>query len=445
MKKTITLAVAGALISLNAYAKTTLQDVLNHVYQYSDSLNAQREKFKSDKISAMGQARAGFLPNVYYNAQFDKTDSKTIDGAEINAIDRNLGRQRTKSSTLVVEQNLFNSGEDASKVEITQKGIEASKAQLFSAEQKMVTDTVDAYLKVLYTQQKVENMAQNLKSAQDMLEAAREKYNAGVATRTDVANAETAVSRAMSQKAQIDAQFQGAVAFYKNMIGLELDELEEPSLPQNLPQTQEETIELAKKNNPNLIASKKKLDQADANLRGAYTKFGPSVDLVAKVGKQIYNPQTNSINNSGRNNKFHEAIISVKVPIFQKGTEYSGARSASAGKASALADYKNASNAIITDAISNWRVYEARKIVLRETEKTVEAYQIMLDGYNQEYNEGVKGIEYVLDAMNNLYNAKNSLLDAKQGLIEAAYTLKSMTGALGGKSLGLKYKVDDLD
>ena len=90
-----------------------------------------------------------------------------------------------------------------------------------------------------------------------------------------------------------------------------------------------------------------------------------------------------------------------------------------------------------------WGQLEAAKAQINATQAQVTAAEVALNGVREEARVGQRTTLDVLNAQQDLVNARVALVTAQRDRVVASYTVLAATGALSPQVLGLKIKVYD--
>jgi outer membrane protein len=90
-----------------------------------------------------------------------------------------------------------------------------------------------------------------------------------------------------------------------------------------------------------------------------------------------------------------------------------------------------------TAVVSAWVANEGTKVALRATESEVKAAEVALEGVRREAAGGQRTTIDVLNAQQDLTNARSRLIAAQRDRVIASYTLLSAVGRLDAHALNL--------
>ncbi len=447
MKKFNAVVALSCLLSSTAFA-TTLSEALVHTYQNNPELIAEREKLKTTD-ERMFKAISGFLPKVYYKARktqekqdtgsstsFSQRDGFTTEQAKLNDWKDTKG----KSSSVNLEQNLFNGGQDIMAVKMAKYYIEAGRADLLVKEQEILLKAINAYLEVIRSKEVLEISKENFQAYEKKYQATKDKVEVGVAKKADLADASSRRANAETNLIVASGNYSSALASYIQIIGLEPENVSPSPNLSVVPINQIELLQKSLEANPQLmnIALQKKI--ADINVISSAATLLPSVDVGGSIGKNWSDTRGADLSTQPYTNT-KAVYVSVTVPIYQQGMEYSGIRSANAQAAQYKYLLKNTKASVTQGATQSWADYISSKDGVKSGKEAVSAAIVALEAKQQEYDEGVGTLTDLLDMQENLFQYKLKLAKAEEEYAMSYYKMASLMGKLNAKDLALPTKL----
>src|SRR6185369_12750633 len=127
----------------------------------------------------------------------------------------------------------------------------AGRETLRNAEQVALLDAATAYMNVLRDTAILDLQRRNVQVLQEQLKQARDRFNVGEVTRTDVAQAEARLAQSQSQVLAAEANLKSSQATYRRVIGAEPVNLR-PGMPVDRlsPRSLEGSIDLGRNEHP---------------------------------------------------------------------------------------------------------------------------------------------------------------------------------------------------
>ncbi len=419
----------SCLLSSSALA-TTLPEALAHTYQNNPDLIAAREELKKTD-EAMYKAISGFLPKLDYEAKQSNAKYDTYGGIKQDT----WINYKYKHSNLALEHNLFNGGRDVLSIKMAKYTIESGKATLISKEQDILFKAIGIYLDIIYDQLKVDINKENVQAYQKKYKSIEDKFNAGFVREADLANALSRKSDAETNLIDALGKQSSDLATYNQIIGLEAENLKLESNLSEVPANQAELLNNSLKNNPELKKTLFKEKAANLTVKYNAAALLPNVDLGGKLIKQW---DTNSLKTGipPYTNK-KEIYVSVKVPLYNRGVEYSNTRYSKADAAKSKYDLKNIKSLTTQKATQAWNEYLTAKEMVKSSQDSVKAGTLALAGKQREYEEGQISLTELLELQENIFKYKLKLAEVTKNLEFKIYNMAYVMGKLTAKDLKL--------
>lgn len=422
-KKSETSSSAAATVS------NALQKALVEAYQNNPELQAQR-KAQNAVDESVPQALSGALPTASIGYEDGRRRTK-FGGA-------NWSHNDAKTKNLTVTQPLFRGGTTWASTKAARRTVKAGQARLQQVEQEVLLNTIRAYMEVVQTQSVVALSKKNLDVLTKQLDATQQRFDVGEDTRTDVAQSQARLASARSQLTESEGRFAAAKAAFKRYVGYEVVDAVAPEALPELPKMLEEAIATAKENNPRIVEAKFLKESADYQVDANVGTILPSVDLRGTMNRQ------EGAGTFG-NNTFDQddVMLSVSVPLFRGGAEYSRVREAKENYQQRRFLEIDAADQVRQSVVSAWENWQAAKASLVSDQAVIEAARIALDGVKQEQQFGSRTTLDVLDAERELFNAEVKYVTSNQNEVVSAYTVLAAIGKLTAQGLKLPVEVYD--
>lgn len=429
------LAATTVLAGTSMASAETLKEALAAAYASNPQLMAQRAALRAVDES-IAAANAGFLPSVDGSGTFNRgaqvindTRPEPVGGVSNQDI-------RDDTYSLNVSQNLFRGFQDRSTRKQRLREIDAGRAQLETVEQQVLLDAVTAYMNVLRDEAVVELNNNNIQVLERQLQASRDRFRVGEVTRTDVAQSEARLEGAKSTLLSAEATLAGSRAQYQRVIGRSPSTLETPGEKPDLPLTLDEAVEIAVAESPNVKTARSNERAAQYSIKAAKGALLPSVDVSYNYThfEAIRNLGPLSFPLIGDANTVR---IQVSVPVFNGGLRHSNVRRSKQLRSQRMMEVHQAERVAQEQALVAWDNYRAAQGQILSNEAQVRANEIALEGVRQEAYVGSRTTLDVLNAEQELLNARVSLVRAQRDEAVAAYSLVSAVGRLTAREIGL--------
>jgi outer membrane protein len=319
---------------------------------------------------------------------------------------------------------LYTGGRIDAGIRQAEAGISASEAQLSAAVQTLMLDVVTAYSDVLRDRETIKIRENSVALLSEQVRAAKDRFDVGVVTRTDVAQAEARLEGAVAGLSGAEAQLEASEAGYEFLVGQPAGAL--APLPETpvLPETFDAALAIAIAENPDLLALRDNERVAREAVEAARGEMRPSVSIVGTAGYQE-NFEDNFEDTSVA------ALAQATIPLYQGGRVSSSVRQAKLQASQARLQTQNAERQVRAQVAQSWFATLAAERAIIASERQVEAAEIAYEGAKEELAVGVRTTLDVLDQEQQLLEARLGLITARRDFYVASYQLLRSMGRLG--------------
>ncbi len=422
----------GVFASISDLTAETLPSALTLAYKNNPQLNAQRAALRATD-EAVPQALSGYRPRVSATADIgvQHTDTNTTQGSVSgNTVPRGVG--------LTATQTLFNGLQTANRTRAAESQVFSGRETLRMLEQQVLLDAATAYMNVLRDMAILELQRRNVEVLEEQLRQTRDRFTVGEVTRTDVAQAESRLAAARSSFLGAEANLVTSRAVYRRVIGVEPVALS-PATPVDRlsPSTLDVAIGRGRTEHPQITAAMHGVDVQLFQVKVAEGALYPTLTVQANA-QQRYDtsPTTQST--------FAASLVSqLVIPIYQGGAEYSLVRQLKETLGQRRLDLDTVRDQVRATVVQSWGQLVAARAQIQASQAQVAAAEIALNGVREEARVGQRTTLDVLNAQQELVNARVNLVTAQRDRVVASYTLLSATGRLSPQVLGLKVPLYD--
>ena len=418
------------LASSSAYAET-LAEALAEAYGTNPDLVAERSRVRAVD-EQVPQALSNWRPQVVVSGRygFRRIDRET--GAGVNT-DRT---DQPQSIGLTISQNLFRGFRTQAETERAENRVSAARSNLIGTEQSVLLEGAASYVTVMRDSAVLELRDNNVGVIEQQLQATRDRFEVGELTRTDVAQAESRLARAVADRTTAEANLETSRAAYRKAIGRDPADLQQPDLPPNLPASEDEALAAAD-NNPNVVFAdfNERAARSDIELRSGELLPVVTLDATIDRDKDIV----------GSDIRETESALTARltVPLYQSGAVYSRIREAKQTASQRLAELALRKREAEQDASDAWEDFRAAQARITSFESEVRAQEVAFDGVQQEAQVGSRTVLDVLDAEQELLDSRVNLVSAQRDLIVSGYSLLAAIGNLTAQDLSLAVDLYD--
>jgi outer membrane protein len=408
----------------------TLERALQQAYETNPQLNAQRAIVRQTD-EGVPQALAGYRPRVTATASVgtQTTDTLTKQGGVYASL---VGTNTPHSVGISATQTLYNGFQTSNRTRAAESQVLAARETLRLLEQQVLLDGATAYMNLLRDTAIFDLQKRNVEVLEEQLRQTRDRFNVGEVTRTDVAQSESRLAAGRSQQLAAEANFTTSRAAYRRVIGVEPGRLS-PGTPVDRFSPTQLSIAIGRgqAENPSVTAAMYGVDVALLQVKIAEGALYPTVAVTGSVSRawETTLTQLHSYNAS--------LIGQLTVPIYQGGGEYATIRQSKELLGQKRLDLDTAREQARATVVQSWGQLAAAKAQIQATQAQVNAAEIALNGVREEARVGQRTTLDVLNAQQELVNARVALVTAQRDRVVASYSLLAATGRLSAKVLGL--------
>jgi outer membrane protein len=333
---------------------------------------------------------------------------------------------------------VFNGFQTANRTRQAESQVDAARETLRVTEQQVLLDAATAYMNLLRDAAVLDLQRRNVEVLTEQLKQTRDRFNVGEVTRTDVAQAESRLAAGRSQLLAAQSQYITSRANYRRVIGVEPGNLT-PGTPVDRlsPNVLAKAIAQGQAQSPSVLAAAYGVDVAELAVKVSEGALYPNLTLTGSV-LQGQNPAFETIRLTQLS-----AVAQLTVPIYQGGGEYAAIRQSKETLGQQRLNLDVNRDQARATVVQSWGQLDAAKAQIESTTAQVNSAEIALNGVREEARVGQRTTLDVLNAQQELVNARVALVTAQHDRVVASYTLLAAVGALSMQRLGLNVLVYD--
>lgn len=398
-------------------AADTLAEAMSTAAETNPSLGAQRQRLRAAR-EALPQAWSEALPQIQVGGLTARTDR---DG-DAPGVDTPPTEAWTATAT--GSQLIFGSGRVLASTRAARAQIRGAIADYDLVLQTLLLDVTRAYADVRQAQAVVSARETTVANLTRLFEFARAQFDAGVVTRTDVAQSQARLAQARTQLVQAQGAMAAAVQAYQRLVGRAPSALEAPPATQGLPADLQSALDVAGRDSPVLRGALADAQLADAN-----------VDVAAAQGRLRVTFEATAGEGADFNDDLTEATtdsvgLRVSVPLLQGGLVRSRTRAQRALRAASNLDLAAAQRGVQESVTNAWTGLASARAAVESAAEQVEAAELAYEGVRLEQEVGLRSTVEVLDQEQDLLTARIALAQAERDLVVAERQMLAATGAL---------------
>lgn len=375
------------------------------------------------QAAVLGIAQSAWLPSLTASGAENWTDNaRTLGGVGASST------QRTTDAALSLSWTLFDFGGREARISSARHLLEAAASSAGSASQQTVLLTVEAFYGVVAADAAQVAAKSAEAAAQHSLEVARGRKDAGVATRADVLQAETAYGQSVLARVQADGALAASRGTLAVTVGAPADlplRLDAAPVPDEVPALTQKVADLmseAARQRPDLAAARAQRQAAEADVSSARATGRPAISVGASHN-YVRTPglPTDNYNSLG---------INLSWPLFNGFNTTYRVRQAQAALAAREANAEQVRLAVSLDVWNGYAGLDTAGEQLKATasllSSATENEQVALG----RYQAGVGTIVDVLTAQSALAGARQQRIAAERGWHVARAQLALALGRL---------------
>jgi outer membrane protein len=437
--RAIAVVAAAVLLAPAGVSADTLPWALIQAYQNNPQITAQRAAVRATDES-VPTALSGYRPRVSgtYTATQQYLDTTTRVTPLLNHTQ--TGQVSVHSYGTTVSQTLFNGFQTANRTRQAESQVSAARENLRLVEQNVLLAAATAYMNLLRDTAILDLQRKNVEVLQEQLRQVRDRFNVGEVTRTDVAQSESRLAAGRSSMLTAESNLNTSRSAYRQIIGVEAGKLA-PGTPVDRlsPGSLPIAVQEARVRHPSVTTAMFNIDAALFQVKIAEGALYPTLNAVGSAQK-TYN-STTSLNTLETLSA--SVAAQLAVPIYQGGSEYSAIRQAKETLGQRRVDLDTARDQAQQTVVQSWGLLQAAKAQIEATQAQVDAAEIALNGVREEARVGQRTTLDVLNAQQELVNARVATVTAQRDRVVASYTLLAAAGRLSPQVLGLNVPIYD--
>lgn len=419
-----------ATVSPSWTGAETLESALGYAYQNNPQLNAQRAATRVTD-EGVAQALSGYRPRISATAdvgsQYTHVTTETTMGRQTSS-----GTTTPRGVGLATTQTLYNGLQTANRTRAAEMQVSAARETLRLMEQTVLLDASTAYMNMLRDTAILDLQRRNVEVLREQLRQTNDRFRVGEVTRTDVAQSESRLAAAQSSQLTAESNLTTSRANYRRIIGREPSGLR-PGMPVDRlsPRTLDMAVTQGSAEHPQVGAAMFGVDVAVLNVKIAEGALYPVVTLEGNV-QQRWQPSLSTVD------QFTASVVGrITVPIYQGGAEFATIRQNKETLGQTRLNLDLVRDQIRATVVQAWGQLEAAKAQIQSAQAQVNAAEIALNGVREEARVGQRTTLDVLNAQQELVNARVSLVTAQRDRVVASYTLLAAVGRLSPTILKL--------
>ncbi len=396
---TIRIRLAVGVIALLAMPAPALGQSLPQLLplvidQHPDILRARSALEVAQEV--VKQSYSAFLPRL--GLQHD----------EARATNRPLGvtrAQETRQTAVFLQWNLFNGGGDIARLNSTESGRDAARADLDNTREELALVLTELYVAVLTAERQVRNATLLVEDLKVLSDIVRERVNRSASAESELWQATSKLLQAKNVLALAQGRLAGARNRLAAVVGGRVDRVDDPDLAGDVVTKRlDQLVDIATRVNPQVLSARSRARGATADARVAESEWLPKVQFEARKNVTLDGPVALQ---SGLE---RESLLSVSYVIPLGGATYFRWTEAQARRAAADATIESVKRRIQAELGETREVLAEQRAIARQIEERVQATIRVHMAYRLQYEAGKRSLLDLIIVREDQYSSQEALI-----------------------------------
>lgn len=407
----------------------SLDEALAQAYAGNPRLLSERAALRAID-EGVPTAKSGWRPTVEVNGSLGKayTANETESTGRVSSQSTLPG-----SAGINLSQPLYRGGATVAETEAAESRVLAGRAALIDVEQQVLVAAGTAYMSVVRDQSVINLNINNEKVLQRQLQATLDRFEVGEVTRTDVSQAEARLADAAASRIEAEGNLDISRANYERFVGTPPGLLTFPEVSEDVlqPESLEAAEAAAFQRNPAVLRAGFNERAALHDISVAGAQLLPTITLDGNAQRSLDPNSFFSQSDSA------SLTANVRVPLYQSGSEYARIRELRQIAVQRRRELDEARREAREGVSETWERLQTSRARIRALESSVRANEIALEGVEQEAAVGARTVLDVLDAEQELFEARVILVREQADEVVFAFELLAVVGSMVARDLGL--------
>lgn len=409
----------------------TLDLSINEAFKNSLELKSQKYKLEATKHLLQEAYSSKDWSNsisTTYN-----TSNKQSDGAGAYVNDDSI------TSTLSLSKKIFDGGEGFEKFRIAKDNVKLNELKLLQIEQKLILETIKAYLDVYTNQSVVRLRKKSLTRFRENVTATKLKLEAGTVTPTVLAESEAKLAKSNYELVLAEGNLKKSISKFKSVTNFKSipNNLILPNVKFKIPAKVEEILEISSENNLNILIAKLERDIAIKNIQLKQSDNRPNlkIEFFAKDNQSSLNNSTSDYQSFGGN-------LTFTAPLFYNESSKNSIRRLDKLSMASSMDLSEEYRQVKLNAISSFENYQSAIAKTQASKSEKKSSLLALQGIQKEAEFGVRTVLDVLEAEVDYLNGSTNLITSEADEIYEMFYVRSVMGNLSLEDFGGNRQID---
>ena len=393
------------------------------------------------EANALGPSisRAQLLPQISFRANRTKINDEKVQGFNPqdeggSSAEATYSYQR-RNMTLSLEQSIFNK---KYYVELAQSHSKAQRArlELQSAEHDLLQRVVEAYFLVLDSQTQLEFTRAEKEAVERQLDQARDRFEVGLATITDVKEAEASYDLTIADEISNETELSVNLSKLQIIVDENISMLkalsEDAPVVHPDPQNIDAWVKTSIEQNPQLLAQRLTANIAQDEVKRHRADHFPTLDAYARRNE---NEIMGGDAPSERTARGTELGLELQIPLFSGGETHYRVKQAAQFALQSQKQLEETHRTIKQQAQESYLNVLASISRTQALKRAVDSVQSAYESNEIGFSVGTRSSVDVLLAVEDLYAAKRDYINARHRYIIDMINLKKVAGILSEEDI----------
>ena len=392
-------------------------------------LNAERKNFESAKQDK-NISRSEFLPSITLSE--DQTSTTSTNRTNQSGSSLADSNSDTESKKISIDQKLFSGFKGLNTFKKTELETQKANLSLKKVEQQTILDTTSSYFDLIFKSKNQKFNLSNVNLFQRQVDSDSARLQKGEITLTDLAQSESSLAGAKANLIKAKTELLSSKTNFERVTREKTPALENLSdkVFLILPNSFEESLEIANSNNVDLLISNLDYEISIKELNIERARLSPSASL--NYSKSENNDFSSTIDDTDQ----ETVKATITWPIIKGGENISSIKKSSYNKQRYQLILEDTKNKINTEISNAWSKYQSSKSVLEATKAQLKAAEIANEGITLEYDSGnTRTTLELIQSRSLLLDARIAFAKSERDFVVSQFELAKQLGSLSIKSI----------
>ncbi|WP_421850982.1 TolC family outer membrane protein [Marinomonas sp.] len=424
-KHIISSLIAAAVLSSSAAHAESIYEVYKLAKQHDPGLRAAAATYQAQK-EGVTVSKGNLYPNISFNGNlgYDKTDAPSANfDSTSNSLSLNLDYP--------IYSPALGYAVDAVELQSESAGISYN-----NAEEDLALKTLTEYFNLLIAQSTLQTTEALVKSTASQLDRAKKQYEVGLASITDLQDAQAEYDSVRVTELNARSKVSYAQKALYQRTGQEIKSI--PQLAKDYPirldpnMTVESLITKAHVDNKELQILNYSVESAENNINIQKANGRtPTVKITGKIARNESNPGSGAPSNVSNGVTNNASVgLGVSIPLYSGGAINASVRQATSQAESVIEQRASSLQTIELNIRSLYLDLQTAVAQIDAQQQLIRSRTSALEATKAGYDVGTRNLVELLDAQSNLFNAQNTYEQYRYNFVLKKLNLLEATGDL---------------